>query len=176
VFRATVWPSFPICYGSPMLGLAGARFVMVWMKMQSAWLFVPIALFINVVMVVVGTRGVVSTHLSRLRRDRGPALGTRDRRQELLLFLRTGRRDDGQIDERLLHMIREIMLALEYSGAGRVEGYGTQQGFSVVQMAGPSAEGLFGALGDLLAGISIVPGSFAVMRYGDGSQEKVIEL
>jgi hypothetical protein len=173
-FRANVWPSFPICFGSPLLGAAGARFIMVWTEAQSPWLFGAVAISINAIAAALGTIVIVNSYLNDLRIIGKSVVGKRKRRQELSLFLRIGtlvRDDDAS-----LYTTRQIELALECSGVGSVEGYGRQGEFFIIQMAGPSAERLFGTLRVLLAGISIAPGSFAVIRREDASQEIMIEL
>lgn len=178
VFRATVWPSFPVCYGSPLLGAEGARYIMVWAKAQNSWLFVAVAISINAVAATLGTIAVVRIYLANLRRSGSSAIGKRERRQELELFLRIESPVPGIADtsDQFAYTAHEIQLALEYSGVGRIEGYGKQDDYFIIQMVGSSAVSMFDALRDLLANIYIAPGSFAVMRYGDGSQEKMFEL
>ncbi len=178
VFRATVWPSFPICYGSPLLGAAGARYILVWMKVANPWLFGALSISFNAIAATIGTSLIIRIYLSNLKASRSSSVSRRGRRQELLLFLRLGTiiRGEDHVSRIFAHAAHEMELALEYSGAGRIEGYSKQDDFFIVQMAGSSAELMLQTLHDLLDNISIAPGSFAVVRYGDGSQEKMIEL
>jgi hypothetical protein len=151
---------------------------MVWAKAQNSWLFVAVAISINAVAATLGTIAVVRIHLADLRRSGSSAIGKRERRQELELFLRIESPVPGIADtsDRFAYTAREIQQALEYSGVGRIEAYGKQDDYFIIQMVGSSAVSMFHALRDLLANIYIAPGSFAVMRYGDGSQEKMFEL
>lgn len=174
VFRATVWPSFPICYGGPFLGAQGARLILLWTKTHGPWLFVPAALSLDIVAVALGTHFLIRTYLANLRHAGTPVARERDRGQELALFLRVRREILGH--DNFAYTAGEIQLALEYSGTGRIETYGEHQGFLLVQIAGSSAEKMFDALRDLLSGLSIGAGSFAVLRYGDRREERVIEL
>ena len=147
---------------------------MVWTEAQSPWLFGAMAISINAIAAALGTIVIVNSYLNDLRIIGKSVVLKRKRWQELSLFLRIGtlvRDDDAS-----LYTTRQIELALEYAGVGRVEGYGRQGEFFIIQMAGPSAERLFGTLRVLLAGISIAPGSFAVIRREDASQEIMIEL
>jgi len=171
-FRANVWPSFPICFGSPLLGAAGARFIMVWTEAQSPWWFGAVAISINAIAAALGT--IVNIYLNDLRIGGKSVVGKRKRQQELSLFLHIG--TPVRDDEASFYTTRQIELALEYSGAGRVEGYRREGEFFIIEMAGPSAERLFGTLRVLLAGTSTAPGSFAVIRREDASQEIMIEL
>lgn len=78
--------------------------------------------------------------------------------------------------DRFVYTAGEIGLALEYSEMGSYRSLREQQGFVVVEMAGPSDDAKFSALRDLLFGLEMGIGSFAVLRYGGRGEERVIEL
>ena len=180
VFRVTVWPSFPICVGSAFLGMLASRYILVWIELQSAWVFGIASIALTAVFVILGTRILVRSHLASL----GPASATdpeppRGRRQELLLFLKLSKPlGSGGLSDRIqAQTLFEIELALKYSATGLIEDIRPEGDFIVIQMAGDSAERIFGSLRELLHSITLHPGSFVVLRYGGAGQgEKVIEL
>jgi len=59
-FRTTVWPSFPVCILSPMLGILAARYVLVALGIQGAIPFGVIAIAVAIPLNIVGTHLVIS--------------------------------------------------------------------------------------------------------------------
>lgn len=168
VFRATIWPSYPICHGGAVLGVFASRYAMVWGGVHHLWAFTACALAVSGTVSMLGTRLLLSQKLRAL--ERAPAGALRARRQTLLLCLRA---EDGALPL----SIDEVDEVLTYSSTGIIEGTSQQRDLTIVHMSGASADAMLSALADLLNSAPIRAGSFAVLRYGGpDNRERVVEL
>ncbi len=59
-FKATVWESFPVCTGAPVLALFAGRYVLVWSGLHGAGYLIVVTLALSVPLCVWGTRWVMS--------------------------------------------------------------------------------------------------------------------
>lgn len=180
VFRATVWPSFPICFGSPFFGIVGIRYLMVWLQIHNAWLFGIGSVLVAAFVVTIQSKWLIRSYLSSLSRSNvvsdSPKRGAR---QELLLYLKQPKPSGNKgVAAHLLNgIIYEIEMILDYSGVGSIAGREEKDQFVILHIAGASAESIYLALHNLLKGISIHQGSFVVMKFGGhDTKERVIEL
>ena len=178
VFRSTVWPSFPVCYGSPFLGIIGSRFLMAWTGQTGPWVFSAVALALSCAMTAIGTRWLVRVHQGILRGQADGTLRMRERREQVLLFLRSEAKNGeaGRLNPWMAQTMYEIQTAVEYSATGELEGYQQDGDFFIISMAGASADSIFRAALSVLEGASIRTGSFAVLRYGEAGAERLVEL
>ena len=60
IFDATVWPSYPICMGSPFVGMFVSRYLLSWLHMASPIFFTLLSTAIAIPLCILGTRWVIS--------------------------------------------------------------------------------------------------------------------
>lgn len=58
-FKATIWPSYPVCIIAPWLGMLVARFALVWLDVQGAVPFGVAAALATVPFCILGTKGLL---------------------------------------------------------------------------------------------------------------------
>ncbi len=168
IFRATIWPSYPICHGGAVLGVIASRYAMVWLDVHHLWSFSACAVAVSGAVSFIATRTLLKQKFRALERVKSAA--PRTERQYLLLFMPGDEAD-------MPFSLEEVDEVLGYSSTGIVEGASHERGFIVVHMSGASADAMLSALVDLVRSAAIKAGTFAVLRYGGPrNRERVVEL
>lgn len=176
VFRATIWPSFPVCCGAPGFGALAVGLVAFLTQGLNPWLLAAFGVIVSGVSAALGTKAVIRIHLQPLARQARQAYAAG--RQEVWLYLRMPGRDGplGFINVAPERAVEEIEAILEPSAAGTIQSWHEDHDFFVVRMRGTSADRILQVLFDWLLAIPKLPGSFAVMQRGSGANQEKVQL
>lgn len=173
VFQATVWPSFPICCGSPFLGTLGSRYIMVWLGISGAVLFVLISVVASGAFCRVFTKWTITAYSSRTSPWQITSIPSEPSkikpRQEVYLFLKL--LDDLMFAD----YVQQLAQGISDELSGQITMAEIRNGYCVVAMVGTDANKLLNAAMRALEHYSIGLGSFAVMRRGEdqAAEEKI---
>jgi hypothetical protein len=60
IFDVTVWLSYPVCMGSPLVGMFVSRYLLSWLNMASPIYFTLLSTVISIPLCILGTRWIIS--------------------------------------------------------------------------------------------------------------------
>jgi hypothetical protein len=72
-FRDTIWPSYPVCAGSPMLAMIASRYILTWSGTAGWFSFLVLSALLTLVLSTWGTRWVIRAFASSEIDQRGRA-------------------------------------------------------------------------------------------------------